>query len=147
MLRHSLPILFILAASSLMAQSNSELQEQVRATERAFAKTMADRDHVAFISFLSDETVFFASSITVLHGPKQVADSWKRFYDGPKAPFSWEPEQVEVLSSGTLALSTGPVFDPEHKRIGTFSSIWRREAGGKWKIVFDKGCPPCSCAQ
>ena len=83
----------------------------------------------------------------VLRGPKQVGDGWKRFYDGAKAPFSREPEQVEVLDSGTLALSSGPVWDPDHKRIGTFSSIWRRDSAGKWKIVFDKGCPPCNCAQ
>ena len=140
-----IPVL-LMAAASLLAQSNAELKEQVRATERAFAKTMADRDHAAFASFLSDETVFFGGN-AVNRGPKQVADAWKRFFEGAKAPFSWEPEQVEVLDSGTLALSSGPVYDPDHKRTGTFTSIWRKEAGGKWKIVFDKGCPPCSCAQ
>jgi hypothetical protein len=82
-----------------------------------------------------------------LRGLKQVNDGWKRMYEGAKAPFSWEPEQVEVLDSGTLALSSGPVYDPDHKRIGTFNSVWRREPGGKWKIVFDKGCPPCNCGQ
>src|SRR3954468_21947775 len=142
--------IFLLAAAALaqsgVAQGNTELKEQVRNTERAFAKTMADRDHAAFTGFLAEETVFFSVN-GVLRGTKQVGDGWKRFYDGPKAPFSWEPEQVEVLDSGTLALSSGPVWDPDHKRIGTFSSIWRREASGKWKIVFDKGCPPCNCVQ
>jgi len=135
----------VMLAASLGAQSNAELKEQVRATERAFAKTMADRDHAAFVSFLSGEAVFFGGS-GAQRGAKQVADSWKRFFEGGKAPFSWEPEQVEVLDSGTLALSSGPVYDPDHKRIGTFNSIWRRE-GGTWKIVFDKGCPPCNCGQ
>ena len=136
----------LLLAAPLFAQSNADLKEQVRNTERAFAKTMADRDHAAFVTFLSEETVFFSAN-GVLRGPKQVADGWKGFYNGAKAPFSWEPEQVEVLDSGTLALSTGPVYDPGHKRIGTFSSIWRREPDGKWMVVFDKGCPPCNCTQ
>jgi ketosteroid isomerase-like protein len=136
----------LLLATPLFAQSNADLKEQVRNTERAFAKTMADRDHAAFATFLSEESVFFSAN-AVLRGSRQVADGWKRFYDGPKAPFSWEPEQVEVLDSGTLALSTGPVYDPGHKRIGTFSSIWRRDSNGSWKIVFDKGCPPCNCTQ
>jgi len=136
---------FLIASGIALAQNNAELKEQVRATERAFAKTMADRDHAAFVSFLSEETVFFGQG--VLRGPRQVADAWKRFYDGPKAPFSWEPDQVEVLESGNLALSSGPVYDPDHKRIGTFNSVWRKEPGGKWKIVFDKGCPPCNCGQ
>jgi hypothetical protein len=72
-----------------------------------------------------------------------IGDGWKRFYDAAQPPFSWEPERVEVLDSGTLALSTGPVRDPQGRRVGTFDSIWRREPGGSWKIVFDKGCPPC----
>src|SRR5215813_9438287 len=134
----------LLFAAPLLSQSNAELKEQVRATERAFAKTMADRDHGAFITFLAEETVFFGND-NVLRGARQVGDAWKRFYEGPKAPFSWEPEQVEVLDSGTLAISSGPVYDPEHKRVGTFNSIWRREPDGHWKIVFDKGCPPCNC--
>jgi len=125
------------------AQSNAELREQVRKTEIAFAKTMADRDHAAFRSFLADEAVFFGAN--VLRGAKAVADQWKAFYDSPKAPFSWAPDTVEVLDSGTLALSSGPVLNPEGKRVGTFNSVWRL-TDGKWKIVFDKGCPPCNCA-
>ena len=120
----------------------SDLQRQVEATERAFAKTMADRDHTGFTSFLSDEAVFF-SGPSPLRGKQQVAQAWKRFYDKPDAPFSWEPETVEVLDSGTLALSTGPVHDPTGKLIGRFTSIWRLEAPGKWRIVFDRGCDVC----
>jgi ketosteroid isomerase-like protein len=120
------------------------LADQVRVTETAFAQTMADRDHAAFTSFLADEAVFFAGS-RVLRGKEAVAADWKKFYDGA-APFSWRPESVEVLGSGTLAYSSGPVFAPTGERVGTFNSIWRRERSGEWKIVFDKGCPPCDCA-
>ena len=134
-----------LLLASAFAQGNADLKEQVRKTETAFAKTMADRDHAAFTSFLADETVFFGNK--VLRGAKAVADQWKGFYQAPKAPFSWAPDAVEVLDSGTLAMTSGPVFDPEGKRIGTFNSVWRLHADGKWKIVFDKGCPPCNCSE
>jgi ketosteroid isomerase-like protein len=134
------------AAMSSAAGSNAELTSQVRETEHAFAKTMADRDLGAFASFLSEEAVFLSSKGT-LRGRKAVAEGWKHLFDGPRAPFAWEPERVEVLDSGTLALSTGPVYDPEGKRVGTFTSTWRREAHGKWKIVLDSGCPPCQCAE
>jgi ketosteroid isomerase-like protein len=124
----------------------AELQRQVADTERAFAKTMADRDHAAFVSFLSDETIFF-SGAKALRGKQQVADAWKRFYDGPVPPFSWQPEIVEVLDSGTLALSTGPVHNPQGKLVATFTSIWRLEAPGTWRILFDKGNDVCDCAK
>src|SRR5215510_2371559 len=117
---------------------------EVAAVERAFAKSMADRDHAAFVSFLADETVFVPEGGQVLRGKQAVAAAWKRLYDGPQAPFAWEPDRVEVLDSGGLALSSGPVRDAQGNRVGTFNSVWRRE-GTAWKIVFDKGCPRCEC--
>lgn len=119
------------------------LAQQVADTERAFARTMAERDHAAFARFLADETIFFDGD-EPQRGKETVATAWKRFYEKPAAPFSWRPEVVQVLDSGTLALSTGPVFDPSGKCVGSFLSIWRQEAPGTWRIVFDKGgdCPP-----
>jgi len=122
--------------------SAEALRQQVIETEQAFAATMADRDHAAFISFLSEETVFF-SGPKPLRGAKAVAEWWQKYYQDAGAPFSWAPEQVEVLDSGTLALSSGPVYDAEGKLTGTFTSIWRLESPGKWRIIFDKGCPVC----
>lgn len=139
-------LLSLLLVAGCLWAADAGLTEQVRQAEIGFAKTMADRDHAAFASFLADEAVF-TSPTRVLRGAKEVAAGWKRFFDGAKAPFSWEPEQVQVLESGTLALSSGPVRDPAGKRIGTFNSIWRREAGGTWKVVIDHGCPPCDCKE
>lgn len=127
-------------------ESAAELQRQVADTERAFAKSMADRDLRAFTALLADDAVFFTGP-KPLHGKDAVTAAWRRFYERPQAPFSWSPETVEVLASGTLALSTGPVFDPAGKQIATFTSIWRREAQGQWRIVFDKGNDTCDCAK
>ena len=120
------------------------LANQVRDTERAFAKTMADRNHTGFVSYLSDEAVFFGPQ-GATRGKAAVAAAWKPFFDRPDAPFSWDPDTAEVLDSGTLGLTSGPVKDPHGKRVGTFNSVWRKDASGAWKIVFDKGCPPCDC--
>ena len=121
--------------------TNEQLKERLRQTETAFAKTMADRDHAAFASFLADDTIFMGRA--TLRGKAAVAAAWKRFYEGPKAPFSWRPERVEVQDSGTLGMTSGPVYDENGQRSGTFNSVWRREADGRWRIVFDIGCPSC----
>jgi ketosteroid isomerase-like protein len=134
----------LLAVPLLPAETNAERQARVRDTERAFAKTMADRDHAAFVSFVSAEAIFWGRD-RILRGRKEIAEGWKPLYEGPQAPFSWEPENVEVLDSGTIALSSGPVHDPKGNRVGTFNSVWRRGADGKWKVILDKGCPPCDC--
>jgi ketosteroid isomerase-like protein len=134
--------LFAVSAAPSSPLPADDAKEQVMRTERAFAKTMADRDLNAFASFVSEDAVFF-SGPTPLHGKQAIVEYWKRFYGKSEAPFSWEPAQVEVLASGDLALSTGPVHDPSGKLTSTFQSIWRREKPGVWRIVFDKGSPVC----
>ncbi|MBG9390009.1 YybH family protein [Caenimonas aquaedulcis] len=134
------------ATRPLPTMPRDEAKLQVIATETAFAKTMADRDLKAFAGFIADDTVFF-SGPTPLHGKQAVVAFWTRFYQKPEAPFSWAPEEVEVLEAGNLALSSGPVYDPKGKLIARFSSIWRLEAPGQWRIVFDKGGEVCDCAK
>lgn len=118
------------------------LQQQVEATERAFAQTMADRNFDAFVSFLADEAVFFDGD-RALRGKAAVAEDWKAYFESPQAPFSWAPETVSVLDSGTLAHSSGPVLGANGVRVAVFNSVWRLEPSGEWKIVFDKGSPVC----
>ena len=115
-------------------------QAEVFASERAFAKSMADRDFAAFGKLIAADTLFFGNT-KVHRGRDAVLAAWKGFFEGPQAPFSWEPDQVEVLDSGQLALSTGPVRDPKGQVIARYNSIWQRGADGRWLIIFDKGSP------
>jgi len=126
-------------------RSTTQLAREVEGTERAFAKSMADRDLERFTAFLSDEAIFFSGE-EALRGKRAVVERWSRFFQGAEAPFSWEPDRVEVLDSGTLALSTGPVRNARGKLVARFSSIWRQESPGVWRIVFDRGSAVCDCA-
>ena len=134
----------VLAIPAMAGESLSELTEQVRATEIAFAKSLADRDVKSFVSMIAPDVVWLAD--VPLRGPAGVLTRWQKFFDAPKPPFSWAPETVEVQEGGKLALSTGPVTNSEGKRIATYTSIWRREDSGKWLIIFDSGSPACDCA-
>ena len=144
--KHRAAIVVVATALCLATTTSSggdnivKLESDLRATEIAFAQTMADRDLDAFATFVAQEAIFSG-----LRGKSAVVDGWASFFDGPNAPFSWTPEHVVVLSSGTLGTSSGPVFDPNGKRIGTFNSVWRLQANGRWQVVFDRGCPPCDC--
>jgi ketosteroid isomerase-like protein len=123
--------------AALSAQAATPAPE-VEAREIAFAKTMADRDFEAFLTFVSDEAIFFTGP-TALRGRAAVAEAWAPFFEGETAPFSWHPDIVEALDSGELALSSGPVRSAAGEEVGRFNSIWRKEADGVWRVVFDKG--------
>jgi ketosteroid isomerase-like protein len=143
------PLACLLALSLIPAahaETREQLTQQVRDAENAFAATMAARDHKAFATFLAEDAVFFGGN-EATRGKAAVVASWKGLYEKPAAPFSWRSESVEVLESGQLAHSSGPVLNAKGERVGTFNSIWRREADGGWKVVFDKGCDACNCAE
>jgi ketosteroid isomerase-like protein len=139
------------ALSRVAAQSNNAsavLRDTVGNQERAFADTMAKRDFAAFSSFVSSEAIFFGGpdGNTAMRGRDAVLAGWKPLFEGPAAPFSWKPDVVEVLESGTLALTSGPVLDGKGQRTGRFNSVWRLEPDRRWRVVFDRGCPASRCS-
>ena len=46
---------------------------------------------------------------------------------------------IEVLESGRVAFSSGPVRAASGAEVGRFNSIWRKDADGQWRVVFDQG--------
>jgi ketosteroid isomerase-like protein len=138
-------VLVLLGPCSVVGLTAAESREEtVRQAETAFAATMANRDYVRFTSFIAEEAIFFGRQ-GALRGKAAVSQAWKGYFDGAQAPFSWEPTVVEVLDSAKLVLTSGPVRDPKGRETGTFNSVWRREADGSWKVIFDKGCSACNC--
>lgn len=119
-----------------------ELQSVVADTERAFAKTMADRNFEAFLSFLHPDTIFFSGE-SEIRGRDAVGKAWRPLFDGEMPPFSWSPKTVSVQSNGLLALSSGPIYNPDGTQVAVFNSIWQKQSDGRWLIIFDKGGQYC----
>jgi ketosteroid isomerase-like protein len=141
----ALSVLGLLLPATLSGQSAPDLtaaQRQVFAAESAFAASFARRDTAAFAALLAPDAIFFGGGAP-LRGSAAVAEGWRGMLTEATPPFSWKPEIVEVLAGGDLAFSSGPVLDPEGKRVATFNSVWRRQADGRWLVVFDKGSPFC----
>src|SRR3990170_2577736 len=72
---------------------------EVRAAEAAFARSMAERDHAAFVAHLADEAIFF-SERGVLRGKAAVAAGERRSARLGHA----RPQQRPGVRSGRAAL-------------------------------------------
>lgn len=99
---------------------------------------MADRDLAAFGRFIAPDAVFY-SGTEPLRGRDAVLKAWAPFFAAPDAPFSWQPDRVEISGNGTLGSTSGPVYSSSGALTGRFNSIWQRQPGGEWRIVFDSG--------
>ena len=129
------------SAEVLSAESMEALAAKVRARETAFAKTMADRDHAAFATFVAEEALFLGRS--VLRGRPAVVEGWKSYFEGDKAPFSWQPDRVEVSGSGDMGMTSGryvQVITGAEAQQGRYVVVWRRD-GGDWKVLTETRIP------
>ncbi|MDH4037219.1 MAG: nuclear transport factor 2 family protein [Candidatus Krumholzibacteria bacterium] len=106
--------------------------------ERAFAKmaeTVSVRD--AFLANLADGALLF--------NPGPV--DGRALYEG-RAPsavlLAWQPVYAEIAASADFGFTTGPwSFSPDRESdpvaFGHFVSVWKKPAGGSWKVAVDIG--------
>ena len=131
-------------AATLPSQADlATIVTDVKAAETAFAKTMADRRLDQFTDFVAEDAVFVGAAMNI--GRAKVVEKWSGFFKGPQAPFSWAPDAVAVAADGRTAVSTGLARDPAGKVVSRFTSIWRKDPDGHWRVIADQGVDACEC--
>jgi ketosteroid isomerase-like protein len=131
------------AATLPSAADLAAIVTDVKAAETAFAKTMADRRLDQFTDFVAQDAVFVGSAMNI--GRANVVQKWSGFFKEPQAPFSWAPDAVAVAADGRTAISTGLARGPDGKVLSRFTSIWRKDADGHWRVIADQGVDACEC--
>ena len=96
-------------------------------------------------SFISEEAVFISNGKSG-RGKAAIAADWKKFYDAPRAPFSWKPDLVEVLAVGQRS-PTRPVPFPirtekSSRGLTPRGASKRRESGA---LCSTAGSEVCNC--
>jgi ketosteroid isomerase-like protein len=100
----------ILVPARTSAQAPATAGREVFAAESTFAVSFARRDTTAFAALLAPDAVF-VGRVEAMHGKAEVVEGWRPLLTAAAPPFSWKPERVEVLASGMLAHSSGPVYN------------------------------------
>jgi ketosteroid isomerase-like protein len=137
-------IAFDAAAATLPSQAElAAIASDVKAAETAFAKTMADRRLDQFAAFVAEDAVFVGAAMNI--GRVRVVEEWSGFFESPQAPFSWGPDAVAVAADGRTAVSTGLVRDASGRVVSRFTSIWRKDPDGRWRVIADQGVDACDC--
>lgn len=112
-------------------------------SERAFAKMGAEKGvRDSFIAYFADDGINFTP-----HPVKTRETLSKRPAEPTNRPtiLNWEPIYGDVSRAGDLGYTTGPFWitenKPEKKIIGQgfFSSVWKQQSDGEWKVVVDLG--------
>lgn len=123
----------LLAASPALAQTPDAAE--VVAAERAFA---ADAPSLGVAGSFNK----WSTPDAILIGGGQVLRIGEAYPDGPRPAdeplLEWWPNFAGVSRSGDLGFTTGGV-QFGGRRTGHYFTVWRRQADGGWKWVYDGG--------
>jgi len=133
-------------SSIAFAETREEALASLVAAERGFAQVSLDSGYkVAFLGVLAADSTLFQPG--PVNGREVVSAA-----EDPPFILSWYPVTADIAAGGDLGFTTGPYSvkpkDPAETRRGSghYTSVWRRDASGKWELLVDLGTrhPPAA---
>jgi ketosteroid isomerase-like protein len=124
-------------------KTTEELKNEIIQAEHDFA-TMAKEKGMAeaFLAFAAEDAVLNRND-SLIKGKLAI----KAYFDKQTLTdnqLAWEPDFVDVAASGDLGHTYGKytfsAVTPSGKTIqaeGVFNTVWKRQADGNWKFVWD----------
>jgi len=141
----ALTLILLIPFAVLRAQPTAELPHalvQMVDAERAFAaRALVIGWKASFLEFFANDAVGFAEGQAGL-----AKDQIRSNPDPPKDhQLVWEPRYGDAAGSGELGYLTGPSQsilpsrDKGRPRHSVYSSVWKRQRDGTFKVVLDVG--------
>ena len=122
--------------------------EKVMELSREWARVAATEDVEKTLSYWADDAIVIQEGQPSYKGKNEIRQMIDASFKIPGFRISWEPQSVEVSTSGDMAYlieksqvsyndSTGKVITQNNRAV----SIWRKQADGTWKNVVDISTP------
>lgn len=139
----ALIILFLLIFSC--TTNKDKLTQEIMDVEEAFAQMVVEAGvPAAFLAFADTNAVLLRNN-TLIEGKSAI----RTYYQSSKVNWEqvsiiWEPEFIDVSESGDMAYTYGRyTFSMRDSSVnpvqeeGIFHTVWKRQADGRWKYVWD----------
>ena len=111
-------------------------------TDRAWSETPPNAE--AFTALFANEPRFLPPDAPQANSKEEVLEMASQMFSLPGFSLEWTANFADVSSAGDLGYSVGTfeltVHDPEGNpvtRIGKYTTVWKKQADGQWKVVSD----------
>lgn len=134
-------ICFTVLACNTNKKSTEQLKQEIVKTEYDFAQLAKQSGiYEAFMTY-ADSTAVLLRNDSLIIGKNNIKD----FYHNQNAKgLDWKPDYVFVSKSGDIGYTYGHYTfnykNSEGKTLvsrGIFHTIWKRQADGSWRFVWD----------
>jgi|SRR5579863_6837220 len=127
------------------AEAYYDTASTLRQLEADFMKAAAERGSAGYLSYYADDSVELPNGGDAIQGKVNIAKGMG-FLDDKNNHLTWIPVGADISASGDLGYTYG-TFEfssigkdgkstVEH---GKYTSIWKKQKDGSWKVVLDMG--------
>jgi ketosteroid isomerase-like protein len=125
--------------------SASMTADGLRRLEAGFMHATSKRGSQGYLSYYADDAVEVPNGASILQGKVNIAKTMG-FLDDKDNQLTWEPVGADISASGDLGYTYGTyefrTKDKDGKPVvahGKYTSIWKKQKDGSWKIALDMG--------
>jgi len=143
-----MPVLLIFCFSCHPEKDEKQIEQwknEIIETERSFAEMAVNKGIAEAFLFYADKDAILERNDVLFKGRQSIAELFEKSPSNTmEVTLSWEPDFVDVSSSGDLGYTYGKYqyvsVDSAGKRNeseGIFHTVWKRQADESWKYVWD----------
>ena len=123
----------------------SDSPDTLRQLEGEFMKATAEHGSQGYLSYYADDAVEVPNGAPIIQGKVNIAKTMG-FLDDKNNQLTWAPVGADISASGDLGYTYGTYEfrskDKDGKPFvdhGKYTSIWKKQQDGSWKVVLDMG--------
>jgi len=143
----TLLLVFIVAPNirPFAAASEKVSADTLRQMEGEFMKAAAEHGSAGYMSYYADDAVEVPNGAPIITGKVNIAKTMG-FLDDKNNHLTWTPVAADISASGDLGYTYGTyefsAAGKDGKTVvehGKYTSIWKKQKDGSWKVVLDMG--------
>ena len=135
----------LITGMNIMAEtiSKDQMIQQIYQVEQAFNVMLAEKGQAEAFAFFAADEASLVRGENVITGKLNI----KTYYEASTMTdirLSWKPDFVDLSDDFSMAYSYGKYqysgINKDGKAIsatGIFHTVWKRQADGSWKYVYD----------
>lgn len=118
----------------------------LKKADQDWAKSVADKNLDAFMSFIGDDASMCDLSGRWTHGKDAIKADFSKALADPAFKLTWSVESADVSKSGDLGYTRGSFEGSQgnDKFSGSYTTVWKKDKDGKWRVAVDiaSAAPP-----
>jgi len=129
-----------------MGQGKTDEAKLLMQLDRDFDKATAERGVDGWVSYFAPNGSMLDDTTRPTLGPAEIRAEMESVFKDSTFSLRWHPTKAEMMIPGVIGYTVGRwerirknKAGKWMKSIGTYSTTWKKQPDGSWKIVLDSG--------